>query len=298
MLLNLFILAAIIAVCFASMPLPFYRELEVSKPLLSGNDVIIAQQLLSRNPSVQPSLTADGVYGSASETATKQFQKAIGLKATGIIDSTTAQKLLDLHSADGVKDSGFSAGSLGYLFKLHVPVHTNRSIETVSTLYDKNNKALLSFTTRTHGHRDDGSNAPWPDFGNGDVGLNQFTSSGATVTGIIEVDFNTPEPDPDLYGPWNIIRFVRGLEGNSAFLQPNIRDGILLHTGNWSTDTKEWNETMPMPDSAGCIHGHPSDVQKVASILESLGVVANPNTFSGKNYPYKCQGIAVVELID
>ena len=47
-------------------------------------------------------------------------------------------------------------------------------------------------------YRDDGSNAPWPDFGNGDVGLNQFTSSGATVTGLIEVDLNTPEPDPDL----------------------------------------------------------------------------------------------------
>ena len=55
---------------------------------------------------------------------------------------------------------------------------------------------------------------------------------------------------------------------------------------------------MPMPDSAGCIHGHPTDVHKVATTLASLGVVANPNTFSGKNYPYKCQGIAVVELID
>jgi hypothetical protein len=86
-------------------------------------------------------------------TATSQFQKNVGLKSTGVFDATTAQKLLDVHSADGYKDTGFSAGSLGYKFKLHVPVYTNRSIETVATLYDKNNKVLLSFVSRTHGNR-------------------------------------------------------------------------------------------------------------------------------------------------
>jgi peptidoglycan hydrolase-like protein with peptidoglycan-binding domain len=95
------------------------------------------------------------VFSPASATATAQFQKAHGLSAdgSGILGVETAQKLLDLHSADGYKDSGFTAASMGYLFKLHVPVHSNRSIETVSTLYDKNNNVLLSFTTRTHGHR-------------------------------------------------------------------------------------------------------------------------------------------------
>jgi hypothetical protein len=53
-----------------------------------------------------------------------------------------------------------------------------------------------------------------------------------------------------------------------------------------------------MPDSSGCIHGHPSDVEKIYQLLEGLGVVANENTFSGKNYPYKPQGIAVIQLID
>ena len=66
MFFNLFVLAAVLAVCLASMPLPFNRELEVTKPLLTGNDVIIAQQLLSRNPSVKPSLTADGMKISSS----------------------------------------------------------------------------------------------------------------------------------------------------------------------------------------------------------------------------------------
>jgi hypothetical protein len=139
-----------------------------------------------------------GVFDAASAVATSQFQKAAGLKVTGAVDADTAQKLLDLHSSDGYKDSGFTAASMGYLFKLHVPVHTNRSIETVSTLYDKENNVLLSFTTRTHGHRNDGSSAAWPDFGNGDVGLNMFTTDGASVTGLIEIDLNTPEPDPAL----------------------------------------------------------------------------------------------------
>jgi lipoprotein-anchoring transpeptidase ErfK/SrfK len=79
---------------------------------------------------------------------------------------------------------------------------------------------------------------------------------------------------------------------------PNIRDGLLIHTGNWSTTSVDWDETMDMPNSSGCIHGHPTDVQKIYNILVSLGVKVNPNTYSGKNYPYKPQGIAVIELMD
>jgi len=290
-------LIAFLAAVFAAMPSPFYRELSVATPMMSGNDVLIAQSLLNRDSVVQPQLVADGVFGSSCSKATSQFQSSVGLKATGVIDSNTAQKLLDLHSADGITDSGFTAGSMGYLYKLHIPVYQNRSIETVGTLYDKDNKVLLTFVARTHGHRGDGTTAPWPDFGNGDYGLNEFTSSGNTVTGLIEVDLNTPEPDPDLYGPWNVNRFVRGLDGNAKLLLPNIRDGILLHTGNWSTPGHPWDPTKPMPDSSGCIHSHPESVEKISEVLLSLGVVANPNTFSGKNYPYKPQGIAVVELV-
>jgi len=292
------IFIALFSAAMAAMPLPFTRELKVTSPMQTGNDVLIAQTLLNRNSAVKPQLKTDGVYGSGSATATSQFQTAVGIKATGIVDSATAQKLLDLHSADGVRDTGFTAASLGYLYKLNIPVHVNRSVETVATLYDKDNNKLLSFVVRTHGHRNDGSSAAWPDFGNGDIGLNEFTSSGNTVTGLIEVDLNTPEPAPDLYGPWPVNRFVRGLDGNAQLLLPNIRDGILLHTGNWSTPGHPWDSTKDMPNSSGCIHGHPEDVQKVYLLLEGLGVVANPNTFSGKNYPYKPQGIAVIELVD
>lgn len=78
----------------------------------------------------------------------------------------------------------------------------------------------------------------------------------------------------------------------------NIRDGLLIHTGNWTTETTPWNPTMDMPNSAGCVHGHPSDVYMIYKLLEGLGVVANNNTFTGIDYPYKCQGIAVVEQMD
>jgi len=53
------------------------------------------------------SLTADGIYGSVSAAATAVFQSSLQLTSTGILDEVTAQQLLDLHSADGVKDSGY-----------------------------------------------------------------------------------------------------------------------------------------------------------------------------------------------
>jgi hypothetical protein len=79
---------------------------------------------------------------------------------------------------------------------------------------------------------------------------------------------------------------------------PNIRDGILIHTGNWTTSEAKWDETMDMPNSSGCIHGHPSDIEDVYQLLVKEGVKVNPNTYSGKNYPYKPQGVGVIELID
>ena len=282
-------------VCSSSMPLPFTRELYLTSPQMTGNDVYIAQSLLIRDDAVD-NISTDGIFGQKTEDATKAFQGAHSLEKSGVIDEETAQLLLDLHMADGYKDSGFTAASMGYMYKLHVPVYYNRSVETKATLYDDSNNVLLQFTVRAHGHRDDGSSAPWPDFGNGDVGLNEFTGSGNTVTGLWEIDLNSPEPDPDLYGPWPVNRFVRGLDGNALVLAPSIRDGILLHTGNWAE--AGWTPDETMPNSAGCLHGHPTDVEKVYELLVDLGVTINDNPFSGKNYPYKPQGVAVVELIE
>lgn len=278
------------------MPPPFTRQLFVTSPVMTGNDVLIAQTLLSRDKSVS-SLTVDGKFGSESAQATSSFQQNNDLKVTGILDSISAQALLDLHGADNYKDSDFTAASMGYLYKIHVPVHANRSIETMATLFDKDNNVMLTFKTRQHGHREEGTQ-PWPDYGNGDYGLNQFTSNGNTITGLVEIDLNSPEPDPQLYGPWPINRVVRGLDGNALLLLPNIRDGVLFHTGNWTTSEENWDPSKDMPNSSGCIHAHPADVELIYKTLLSLGVTVNNNPFSGKNYPYKPQGVGVIELID
>ena len=82
-----------------TMPQPFTRVLNVSSPLMNGNDVIIAQNLLKRDDAVN-SLACDGVYSSESASATSAFQKAHGVTATGILDTDTANLLLSLHSND------------------------------------------------------------------------------------------------------------------------------------------------------------------------------------------------------
>ncbi len=65
-----------------------------------------------------------------------------------------------------------------------------------------------------------------------------------------------------------------------------------------SKDKSKWNPSEDMPNSSGCVHGHPEDVERVYELLLSLGVVVNPNTYSGQNYPYTPQGVAVVQLMD
>lgn len=193
--IGLILLSLLVRTWSSSMPLPFYREIKLSDPSMTGNDVLIALTLLSRDDAVSSSYEADNSFDEDDEDATKLFQKSAGLSVTGIIDSSTAQKLLDLHSDDNYKDDGFTAASMGYKYKIHLPVKSNRSIETTATLYDADNNVLLTFPVRTHGYRDDGSHEAWPDFGDGDVGLNQFSSNGMTVTGLIEIDLNSAEPD-------------------------------------------------------------------------------------------------------
>ena len=79
---------------------------------------------------------------------------------------------------------------------------------------------------------------------------------------------------------------------------PNIRDGLLVHTGNWTTAEVDWNSSKDMPNSSGCVHAHPEDVERIYTLLVGLGVEVRENPFSGKNYPYKPQGVGVVELIE
>lgn len=293
------------------MPFPFTRELFVNLPSPQGSDVIILQELLKRSEQQKKStlrsqpktsttqVKVTGKYDQQTAEAVGQFQNDyVGkLSVTGVFDSKTANTLLKLFSQDGVKDNGFTAASMGKLFKISLPVHSNRSIETVGSLYDKNNKLLMKFKARTHGYRNDNIERPWPDFGNGDVGLTQFSGSGMTVTGVSFIDVNSKEPNATMFGPWPVLRFVQGVSGNAQFLIPNIRNGLLVHTGDWSTQNKPWNPTMDMPNSQGCVHIHPQDLQKMNTLLAGLGVQVRENPFSAIKYPYKPQGVIVVENV-
>jgi hypothetical protein len=97
------ILMTFAVVCAETMPLPFTRELALTSPLMTGNDVIIFQNLIIRDASVSAAGagTAVGTYDAAAEHATVLFQEANGMKGTGVFDAITAQLLLAQHSADG-----------------------------------------------------------------------------------------------------------------------------------------------------------------------------------------------------
>jgi peptidoglycan hydrolase-like protein with peptidoglycan-binding domain len=277
----------------SSMPLPWTDELTLGS---ENSGVYIACSLLQRDGAVEK-YSCDQKFDDKDASATSAFQSSHGLVVSGVLDAAAASLLLQLHSADGYKDDGFTAESMGYKYKIHIQLYSNRSIETRATLFDAKNTELMTFPVRGHGWREDDISYPWPDFGNGDIGLNEFTSNGNTPTGLIEIDLNSPEPNPQVYGPWPITRFVHGLKGNAQIMLPNIRDGVLIHTGNWTTADQQWTPSEAMPNSAGCVHSHPTSVRDIYRVLSKLGVVVNDNPFSGKNYPFGPQGIASVELI-
>lgn len=273
-----------LAVSAADMPLPFTRILQIHTPALQGNDVTIMQNLLLRSPFVtrDGTLNVTGQYDAQTANAVSRFQRGNNMDVSGIFEHDTAFRLLLLHMEDGYRDSGDILP--GYLYKVHIPVHRNRSIETTATLYDSQMKVLRKFTARTHGQNDASGKA-----------LNELTGSGSTPTGLCTFDLNTPEPDPVSFGPYPVNRAVQGLEGNMKFLISNIRDGILMHTGEWP----HWNPSDPMPNSHGCVHCHPTDIEAVWHILvDQLGVEVHQNTFGKLPYPYKAQGLLSIELVE
>jgi len=214
--------------------------------------------------------------------AVTTFQDMNQLPTTGDFDEQTATALLEGYLDDGYKDDGLFPD--GILYKVHVPVYKNRSIETTATLFAGNGTALLNFTVRTEGQVNNDTHIP----------LSQLCTSGETPTGLMTFDLNSPEPDPILYGPYPINRAVQGILGNAAIVISNIRDGILMHTGHWAN----WSPPMPMPNSHGCIHAYPQDIKEVWELLVSLGVKIRNNTYGSLPYPYPTQGLLSIELIE
>lgn len=271
------------------MPSPFTRVLRLCKdPPMEGNDVVILQNLLLRSVFVK-SLETTGFYNKETSEAVTSYQLGNQLDGTGVFDATTAALVLEQLISDGYKDDGKVPP--GYKFKVHIPVHKNRAIETYGTLFDSNNVVKYRFLARCHGSVNHVTGEA----------INQLTTNGNTPTGLITFDRNTPEPIPKLFGPYPVLRAVKGEKGNAAigrnandtFLS-NYRSGILLHTGEWD----HWIPSKPMPNSEGCIHVHPKDLKKINEILDEMGVVTHKNPFGKQPYPYTPQGILSIEQID
>ncbi|MCZ8521017.1 MULTISPECIES: peptidoglycan-binding protein [Paenibacillus] len=90
-----------------------------SSPVLqvgsSGPEVVTLQTNLNR---VGYSLSADGVFGSGTESIVKQFQAAHGLTADGIVGSATSSKLSALASTTTVLRVGSSGDEVKVLQRL------------------------------------------------------------------------------------------------------------------------------------------------------------------------------------
>ena len=264
----------------------------------TGDEVKILQFMLQRGqyPACS-SVNITGTFDSITRECLTQFQAGTGLPSTGTLTSRTACQVVMQLQPDGYKDDGKPASAYGRLYKVVIPVHRNRSIESVAQLQQADGTVAHEFTVRLHGFDFLAQNAnTWPSFNSSGCGMSPFASNGDTPTGLYDFDLNSPEPIPKEYGSWPVNRAVRGREGNAAFILPQFRYGILMHTGEWA-QYSSWTPPKPMPNSEGCIHAYPEDIQKVASLLESWGVVANKNPFGEQPYPFQPQGIlSVYEL--
>ena len=82
------------------------------------------------------------------------------------------------------------------------------------------------------------------------------------------------------------------IKGNAYYIYPNIRFGILLHTG-------EWKSYSPMADSLGCLHILPKHAEHLANVLKhEMGVVVRENLLGKHSFPYNQQQglLSVVQL--
>jgi hypothetical protein len=252
-----------------------------------GKDVTLLSFLLARAPECSQSpVPLIDTFSAALRSCVVAVQLALGQTSpSGVADSVVLQRAEQLMDFDGYVDDG--AVPEGFLYKVHIPVYRNRSLETEARLFAPNGTLLLNFTVRTHGQNDAQGRT-----------LNQFAGDGVTPTGLTLFDLNSPEDDPKSFGIWPVNRAVQGVKGNAAVAITGeaatlFRNGILMHTGEW----QGWDPSQPMPNSHGCIHAHPDAIQAVWRILVELGVVVRNNTDGALPYPYKPQGVLSVELI-
>lgn len=120
----------------AAPPLPFTRPLAMGD---TGHDVLIAQAFLIRavahsNATIR---AEDGHYADATARAAQFFRDTVDLPPGDDLDAPALAALLRVGGPDGYADDGQPASARGKLYKVHVKVHANRSIEDhTATLSD------------------------------------------------------------------------------------------------------------------------------------------------------------------
>lgn len=131
------------------------------------------------------------------------------MRASGVLDEPTSEVILGVLTDDHYRDDGLPPTAHGdqYLYKIVVPVHRNRSIESKASLIATNGSTIFTFTVRAHGYSL-GPDHTWPDFNNSGPGRNQMASCGNTPTGLSQADLNSPESIPREYGPYPVNRMV------------------------------------------------------------------------------------------
>jgi Putative peptidoglycan binding domain len=311
MLVTFLLISSLISIHCQFLPEPFIRVLKPSKfPYPNGTDVYILQNLLK----IRYNIAITSAYDDQTVQFLNQFKSSIGLPADSIFDEATATAILLPPKLgglgyDGYKDDGQAPSVLGYMYKLHVKFYWNRSIETIADFISTNGTILKSYPVRGKGHEVGNFPQNFPYWNSSGIGLNEFSSDGATPTGLAEFDLNSPESDPIAFGPFPVNRVVRGLKGNVAWTVTNvasttIRDGILHHTGQWFQyiypgTGKNWTPGDLMPNSLGCLHAYPENIYFVwQTLVNDLNVQVRPNTNGALPYPYKPQGLISVECMD
>jgi len=165
---------------FAQMPLPWTRELKLTNPVMTGNDILIASTLMSRCDCWPLDVSPSFAYTFAISSAVKQFQTHLHLSPDGIFGPVTANRTLMNFSYDRFDNNQIKASQYNAKYKIFIPVYDDslRNIQTIGHLMDADNKILLSFETRTHGQ----SNPPtqvWPNYNDSigvsrDIAANKF----------------------------------------------------------------------------------------------------------------------------
>ena len=160
------------------LPAPFSTP-SLSPTIGTRADVALLQYLLHRYTPSKCAWQDGGSYDALTTSCVREFQQnSIYHKPRrlGHVDYVTAQALLTDYIDDQYHDDGKSARSQGYLYKILIPVHHNRSIETTATFLDGDNNVVFTFPVRAKGHVSDGCGRSlpevWPNFNNSGDGLN------------------------------------------------------------------------------------------------------------------------------